>query len=374
MKSSPPQVLHVITHFEMGGAEAVAVSLSEAMANSGRPAIFAVQKKTGSFPQYIVRRLEQAGVPWGAGSRLPFKQGGLLFSSLALVQYVHKQKPDILHLHSEIPEATWAVASRLSKRVRDTPVVRTIHNTQLWPKWGRIGRWAECQFRHQYVAGVSPRSLEGWRAFRAAAGAAPVDEGRTSVILNGIALPQSVARRSAPDGRPHVLVAGRLEPQKGVDLLPAIWKLAAMACQIRPKLTIIGTGSLEPMLHAAFGDNADVRILSPIPGLAATFGQYDVLLMPSRFEGLALMAVEAMMAGLPVVAADVPGLQEIFPAGYPYLAPYEDTSAFAQRLCEALDDRNCNRSSFAFDYVREHFDFNRVVAAYQSLYEYARLD
>ena len=74
-----------------------------------------------------------------------------------------------MHLHTEIPEATFACASLfgLPPGVR---VLRTIHNSTLWPAWRRVGRWVESRLGAAEVVAVSEASLQGLWNLQAASG------------------------------------------------------------------------------------------------------------------------------------------------------------------------------------------------------------
>jgi glycosyltransferase involved in cell wall biosynthesis len=99
---------------------------------------------------------------------------------------------------------------------------------------------------------------------------------------------------------------------------------------------VIGEGplreALEPRARAA-----GVRLLGHRDGAGSDLAAFDVLAMPSRYEGLSLTAIEGLGAGVPIVGSDVPGLREaIGDAGV--LVPPEDPRALADAVVALLRD------------------------------------
>jgi 2-polyprenyl-3-methyl-5-hydroxy-6-metoxy-1,4-benzoquinol methylase len=127
-------------------------------------------------------------------------------------------------------------------------------------------------------------------------------EGRLASV--GVDLPPDIHER------PLVLFAGRLAAQKGVDLL-----LAALAgCAVPAHLILCGRGPDEAALRRQaqlLGLMDRVSFLGHQEDLPAIMPAFDLLVMPSRWEGFGLAAVEAMAAGLPVVASRCDGLAEV---------------------------------------------------------------
>ena len=363
-------VLHVITHLDLGGAESVALSLVEALGKRADASLFAVLGAgDGPVAQGMAKRLAAAGVAWHKGTALPFKRGGLIQAGVRLAALIGRTRPDLVHLHTEVPEACWAVAARLSSWVRATPVLRTVHNARLWPQWHPIGRWVERSLGDRPAVAVSPAALQGLAELRTASGLRSTPSEGARIILNGVA-PATGMRTATPEGAPcRVLFAGRLELQKGADLLPAIWA-AARANQAgrSAELTVMGTGSLEPALSAAFAGDHSVRLVPPAAGLTGVLENYDVLLMPSRFEGLPLVAVEAPMAGLPVIGFAAPGLRDIFPVGYTGLAVPEDVPAIARLLTDAIRSPGRFLNAATKRLISDRFSLDRMVADYAALY------
>ncbi|WP_245593255.1 glycosyltransferase [Deinococcus frigens] len=339
-----PRVLQVISHLDMGGAENVAISLAEALHSEFNFSFFGVGGVADNpVGQEMARRLERLAIPVHGGTAMGFKRGGLVQAGVRLNRLIWNTRPEVVHLHTEIPETTFAVASLLGLP-GDTRVVRTVHNSEIWPAWQRIGRLVEPRLRRAEVVGVSEACLDGLWEFQAEQRLPPTPEGHTRVIYNGVSTGNSETSRAglgAADRPVRVLVAGRLEPQKGVDLLPDLLT-AASALTTRPvEVTILGRGSLEGMLRQWVQTQTlpwTVTLAAPVANLAEHLGEYDVMLVPSRFEGLCLVAIEALMAGMPVVATRARGLNEIFPPGYPLLCDLEDVPGLARTLADAVQE------------------------------------
>jgi glycosyltransferase involved in cell wall biosynthesis len=122
----------------------------------------------------------------------------------------------------------------------------------------------------------------------------------------------------------RVLVLGRIEPhQKGLDLL--VNYLSDTPTLIgKVRVTLAGEGSYRATIEARMQDSATLRELielRPWSDTLTTLQQADVLLVPSRFEGVPLVMLEAMASGVAVIASDLPGTRaylgadSLFPVG-----------------------------------------------------------
>jgi glycosyltransferase involved in cell wall biosynthesis len=170
----------------------------------------------------------------------------------------------------------------------------------------------------------------------------------------------------------RLLFAGRLETEKGADLLPAI--LAQVPAPARGvRLVIHGEGRHENLLRslshrAPLGWS--VILQPPVADLAARLSEFDFVLMPSRSEGLGLLAIEAAFAGTPVIATDAPGLREALPPDHPWLAPAGYASHFSATLHAALEQPHLwsDTARRAFDFARERFNVPTMAARYRQVY------
>jgi glycosyltransferase involved in cell wall biosynthesis len=275
------------------------------------------------------------------GSSLPIKTGGLVLAGHRLARAVRAFRPDLIHLHTEIPEAAFAVTSVLSPAAAGTRIIRTVHNSVYWESWPRLGRWSDRRTTRAFVAGVSHDAVAAFQRLRAASGAEP-PPAAPAVIFNGVSVSGSPRPFGQPPGKPlRVLFAGRLEPQKGADLLPEILSATPLGAERTGELCIFGDGSQVPVLrrlaaHPPRGWTVHVR--PPTPDLVQRMAEFDLVIMPSRFEGLSLVAIEALLLAVPLVATDAPGLREQLPPAHPWRARAGDAADFARVLQCAITE------------------------------------
>jgi glycosyltransferase involved in cell wall biosynthesis len=369
-------VMHVVHHLDLGGSEEVALTLTEQLSGECNFSVFAVRGITKTpVGQAMRARLERLHVPVYTGTSLDMKRGGMMHAGLTLRRVLRRVRPDVIHLHTDIPDATYAASLLFGRENQGMRVIRTVHNTVLWPKWVKIGRWVERHLEHAEMVGVSPASLKGLHHFRAQHGLAQLPETQTGVIYNGV-----VARANASAGRVpgpvRVLFAGRFEAQKGTDLLPAILERAAELTPAAADIQIYGQGTFAPVLqHWAQRREGRwaVRVSPPVPQISAQLADYDVVLMPSRHEGLSLLGIEVVLSGTPLVAARIDGLQELFPPDHDLLVRPEDVEGFARTLAKVIDApaQYRERAAALIAPTASRFSIDQMTDAYLGLYRRA---
>jgi glycosyltransferase involved in cell wall biosynthesis len=195
------------------------------------------------------------------------------------------------------------------------------------------------------------------------------------VIYPGVPIPaesERVARRvplsTDPPSRGHdapiVGFAGRLVPIKGVDVL-----LRAAAALPGVRLEIAGDGPERARLEAM---SVDATFLGWRPTIDDALGRWDIFALPSREEAFGIAALEAMAAGLPVVASRVGGLPELVRSGLTgLLVRPDDPAALAGALAELVSDpsRRAAMGQAGRDRAATDFSVARMVAATAALYE-----
>ncbi|MBP8251007.1 MAG: glycosyltransferase family 4 protein [Herpetosiphon sp.] len=144
--------------------------------------------------------------------------------------------------------------------------------------------------------------------------------------------------------RPWLLFVGQLTPRKGYDLalraLPHILKRYPTASL----LMVSGINHAErtnvELIGTELGINEHIHFLGRLEDaeLVNLFRACDVYLTPTRYEGFGLTLLEAMLAGAPLVASDIPVVNEIVRHGENgLLARYNDAEAFAAAAMQILD-------------------------------------
>lgn len=368
----PMRILHVVTRLGLGGAERVAETLASGSVARGDEA--ALLTIVGTRDHAIAGRmranLAAGGVELVDGGAVVNAKVAVVGGARRLALTVERLRPDVVHLHTEIPEFAWALASSWSRRVRVTPVVRTIHNTRLWDGWPRAGRFAERRLLAAALAAVSHAAQGAFEDWRARSGLPAAD---SIVIYNGVELAELPLGPRQLDGPPHLLFAARFEPQKGIDTL--LDSIARLTPEDPPfMLSIHGAGSLEGMAAEAVRRRPDRLVFGPpLADLRSQLASFDAVVMPSRFEGLGLLAVEALCSGVPVLATDAPGLAEVLPADYPGRSPAGDAAAFAEVIRDYLRSpgRWQDEARRAQPGARARFAVERMIATYAGLYRRA---
>ena len=227
----------------------------------------------------------------------------------SLTRVLRDVRPELVHAHS----AKAGLAGRLAVRGR----VPTVFQPHAWSfeavdgpmaslalNWERFGaRWA-----HRLVC-VS----EGERATGERAGIA----GRYQVIPNGIdtgrfhPAPVDTVRASLlPDvdpAAPLVVCVGRLCRQKGQDLLLTAWETVVREVP-GARLVLVGDGPDRDRLAARAPES--VTFAGAVEDTVPWYQAADLVVLPSRWEGMALAPLEAMACGRPVVLAEVDGARE----------------------------------------------------------------
>ena len=186
----------------------------------------------------------------------------------------------------------------------------------------------------------------------------------------GVSIPAVVRQPSTPSLR--LIFVGRLDEAKGVLALPEIDRLLRVAA-VPVSWTVVGSGPAGPAMREAWHDAGHVRwVETATPAdVIALCASHDVLVLPTRAEGLSVATVEAMSAGVVPVVSDLPSMGELVDDGRTGLrVPAADVHAFAEAIAGLSRDRDRleQMSVAARRLVIGRFDIVTRAAAYQSLF------
>jgi glycosyltransferase involved in cell wall biosynthesis len=259
-----------------------------------------------------------------------------LVAVLRIHQTLARAATDVVHAHGLRAGALAALA------VRRMPLVVTVHNA---PPRGALaaGMYAVLERivarRAAAVVCVSSDLEDRMRRRRAAhVGRAVVPAARGASTVAAPCETSTGPAVLAPDGRPVVLAVGRLTAQKGFDVL---LEAAARWRERRPEpfVAIAGSGPLAASLHSQARDlGLDAAFLGERQDVAALLAAADVFVLPSRWEGQPLVVQEALRAGRPIVASDVPGVRDLTGDDAALLVPPGDPAALGDAVARVLDD------------------------------------
>lgn len=361
----PKRIFHVVTHLDVGGAERVAVNIAKSATPGTEYHVVEVIRSRTAFTRRLLDELQASGIRCHRAHipdiRFHFvmeRIAALLFPLWFLPLYL-RLRPDVIHSHTEVPDMSVFAFFRLCPWVRKCRVVRTVHNTRLWTGQKRLGNIIEPFFaRLRANVAISPSVRD---SYLEAYGE------RLGIIYNGV---EPVVQRTYPDlrkGRTNILFAGRLEQQKGVEHL--LETLRRLDGDPRYFFHIMGDGSLRGAVEHAIRGMANARLTPPVFGLSSYLASFSCLFMPSEFEGLSILSIEASLASLPVVANDCPGLGDTLPPEWPLKVTGNDHDAYEHLFRDVIPRSDLTAlGTAACRYANEHFGIRRMQEAYERMY------
>lgn len=174
-------------------------------------------------------------------------------------------------------------------------------------------------------------------------------------------------------GKTLVLCAGRLVPRKGVEFLLDAWKEIAPAFP-EARLLILGDGPLREALEdrsSRLGVGDTARFGGRVDNVPELLRAADLFALPSLQEGMSNSLLEAMAAGLPIVATRIGGVVDVVRDGKnALLVEPGDKDGLARGLRAIISDSDLRKTlaNSALETIGEHFGLESRVRAYKQLY------
>ena len=340
------RIVIVVNSVEMGGVEEHVRQIATGLVERDARVTVIVPEEPAIDP--LARAAVEAGV---VVERLTLSRGMLRPSGLKrlgrYVQLLRALRPNLVHMHLVgFDGGRWALLGAMLARVPS--VVCTIHvaprDRQPWKM--RLGRALQTPFVDRYIA-VSQASRDRLVQYLG------VPQSRIVVVPNAVELDRfetpAAPGRSAvraqwgiPADAPVLGVLARLSPQKGLTYLVSAMP-AILAEHPDTYVLVVGEGYLRPDLEAqarSLGVEERVLLVGYRQNVVDYLRASDLFVLPSLFEGMPLSILEAMGAGLPVIATAVDGTPEVVVHGETgLLVPPERPADLAEAVNRLLSDR-----------------------------------
>jgi glycogen(starch) synthase len=356
----------------IGGVQIFAAKLLPALQARGYEFVVVTQQHLPHLP----KEARFAGIPV---YRFPFYMKALegnidRIDQLTVVrQQVAKLKrsfvPDLVHVNSFTKSVLFHLDTLSAHPAPFLVTLHTSHQAQLSQDIGRDTVLRQALRSAAWVTCVSAASLAHTRQW------VPEITSRSSVTYNGLEEPPLLPD-PLPINPPRLLCLGRLAPEKGFDL--ALSAFASIVDRFpQARLVIAGDGPSRTDLEQQTIQLGLTKVIEFVGWVApnkvpALINTATMVVLPSRWEALPLVALEAAFMARPVVATQVGGLPEVVvhqETGL--LVNKEDSVGLAEALLFLLEHPEVARQmgQAARRRVQEFFSFEQCVNGYDALYQ-----
>lgn len=337
------RVLHVITDTNIGGAGRYLLTLL------AQPSFRRIEVYVACPAGELQKRIDALGV---ARIEIGGKDVSFSFPLFAeLARVIRRVDPDLVHTHS-------CLSARIASRLLGIPVVYTKHNVSSIPPAETTGEgagpWGGAAgrlFRKTVARLFSNAVIAVSEVVREDLIKSGVPASMVVTIPNGVdlaAFPAPARRFAGPgmkdgvgDARVTVGTAARLHPQKALDVMIDAARIIVDAAP-KTRFLIAGTGPSESDLRRKIQElqlGSHVEMAGFVEDVPAFLSQLDIYILSSRYEGLPFAVLEAMAAGLPVVATNVGGVPEAVVDGVTgILVPPGDSRLLAEGILRLIRD------------------------------------
>lgn len=399
------KILYIVTQSELGGAQKNVLDLAVELKNRYDVLVAAGPDGNGKlFKQLADNKIRWQCLKWLRRSAAnPFVDLAAFVETLLLLV---KERPDILHLHS----SKAGFLGSLSGWLTGVKVIYTVHGAVFEASFSRIARkiflWLEkfsAYFKDKIIC-VSANDKKLWLNYKAA------PEEKLTVIHNGLDL-NKMDFPSRPEAKEYLAgqSANFFEALQGTDdnlkIVGAIanffpekglpYLIEAADILIHPvksdkvgarQFNGVNQKQLKNVIFAVVGEGPDRLLLEEIindrhlqnkfilTGNIANASRYlkafDVFVLPSIKEGLPYVILEAMAAGLPIVASHIGGVPEMIKNNdNGFLLFPRDTDALAQKILELINNPALGQKfSRASQKKVQEFSLAKMIAETERVY------
>lgn len=342
------RILFVITRSDLGGAQSVIVNLANYYVAEGHEVIVAAGDGDGKLFEMLHDGVKTERI---RSLKRPLSVKDDLRAVWQLRELYRRYRPDVVHLHS----SKAGILGRIAFPPRR--VVYTVHGFDsirvAFRKYLPVEKLL--QKRCSAIVGVSRYDYDNLLA-----------EGITSnvsYVYNGVPVPHEM-----PEGqfdrfsayRRKILCIARLSPQKNHGLFFEVARLM-------PDTAFLWIGNQHPVQEPF---PANVFFLGNIVNAASYIRQADLFFLPSNYEGLPMVIIEALASGVPVVASDVGGIPELLD-GHDGFATPNDACVIKDRINRIFSSKTAydDFSLAASEMYRKSFTVDKMASGYMKIYK-----
>jgi glycosyltransferase involved in cell wall biosynthesis len=358
----PLAILHVLAPADSGGLETVVRSL--AIGHSAMGHTVEIAAVTESRTSAFVQEARDAGlhvhvIESPSRSLVPERRGvrALLTQRQFNVMHSHGYRSDILDI---------GVARSIG-----VPSVTTLHGFSATDRKARAYEWLQIRAARRASAIVAVSSNVAASVARGGASPQSIHLIRNAVATTSTPIDAGAARnRLGLAAGMHIGWIGRLSSEKGPDIMIDAMQYLT---DLPVTLSVIGDGpdrsALTEQAHH-LGVAASVRFHGRVVDAATLLPAFDVVALSSRTEGTPMVALEAMSAGVPIVAPRVGGIPDMLSVDEASLVNAEDPRALADAIRATLADREAAaaRATRAHARLVTEFDVQSWLTRYEALY------
>lgn len=340
------KILQIITLCELGGAQSVVINLANELSKN-HEVIVAAGEGDGKMWPMLKNNIKKEYCKTLKRAISPIDDFRTLFTFIKL--YI-KYKPDIIHLHS-------SKAGMLGRIIfPSNKIIYTVHGFDSIRLAHRIFLPIE-RFMQRYnkaIVGVSNYDMHNMQYEKITR--------NVCTIYNGIKEQNSCENISFPflSDKKKILCIARVAKPKRLDIF-------LKTAELLPEYDFIWIGNNQEIKT----DLANVHFLGNIPNASIYNSISDLFILPSDFEGLPMVIIEAMSYKRPIVASNVGGINEIVQNGENGYVVNNDAQHFAQRIKEIIENQELYNKLSNNSYIRYKKDLtiNKMVDLYLELYK-----
>lgn len=321
-----------------GGIETHVVNLAKGLHKSGHNVQIVLLNNYGKHPVFESDKFIRS---------ILVKLDGNFATLFKLIKY---SAIDLVHTHGYKA----GIIGRITCKLANKAVVSTFHSGEQGSFKIRLYRWLDCMTAHYFPCICVSKQIKKSANLTA------------EVIENFVELPEQALTETTL--ATQIAFVGRLSFEKGPDLF---LHLAEQLPQY--KFSIYGNGPMLKEISTSATDN--VKLMGHVNSMNSHWPKIKFLCITSREEGLPLVAIEALVRGIPVISYDIGGISSVVINNINgWLIPPFNETAFIESIKQGQElsgEQRKKMSSIAYQHIKNNFSCSAIVPQIFNVYRKA---